>query len=189
MDNKKYEFTGETKEFKGRIVHRIRALKDISETPSPYHKPPKAGELGGWIESEKNLAHTDNCWVGGNSIVCGLATVAHNAFIADNVTVFNGQNEGRIIINNNAVITGMTGGVTIDGSYIYIKDNSYIMSYLEIGDYVVIEGDVLVGSDKNVKIENCGFEGFIKPNGNKTVVSLHNENDSQKKIITRLYVH
>lgn len=46
---KKYELTGETKEIDGKILHRIRALIDI-----PEHDV-KAGDLGGWIEAERNL--------------------------------------------------------------------------------------------------------------------------------------
>lgn len=47
---KKYELTGETKEIDGKILHRIRALIDI-----PEHDV-KAGDLGGWIEAERNLS-------------------------------------------------------------------------------------------------------------------------------------
>ena len=48
MSNKKYEFTGETKEWCGHTLHRIRAIVDIAYA--------KAGEIGGWIESESNLS-------------------------------------------------------------------------------------------------------------------------------------
>ena len=47
---KKYELTGETKEIGGVTLHRIRALIDI---PEHYVK---AGDLGGWIEAERNLS-------------------------------------------------------------------------------------------------------------------------------------
>lgn len=51
---KKYEFTGETKvieDFYGqtRLLRRIRAICDFGRI--------KKGELGGWIENEKNLSH------------------------------------------------------------------------------------------------------------------------------------
>ena len=44
---KKYELTTETLQFAGRTLHRIKAVKDFSSI--------EAGELGGWIENEKNL--------------------------------------------------------------------------------------------------------------------------------------
>ena len=44
---KKYEFTGETMEFDGHTLHGIRNIN--------------TNELGGWIESEKNLSQEDDC--------------------------------------------------------------------------------------------------------------------------------
>ena len=68
---KKYEFTGETKEFLGRALHRIRAVIDFGDV--------KAGDLGGWIEKEENLSHERNAWVCGNAKVWGDAKVCGNA--------------------------------------------------------------------------------------------------------------
>ena len=53
--NKKYEFTGETKEFNGRILRRIKRMKD--------------GLIGGWIETEKNLSQSGGCFVYDESMV------------------------------------------------------------------------------------------------------------------------
>ena len=58
MGNKKYKFTGETKEWCGHILHRIRAIVDIAYA--------KAGAVGGWIESESNLSENGNAWVYGD---------------------------------------------------------------------------------------------------------------------------
>ena len=49
---KKYEFTGEEKEVLGRTLCRIRAVRDFANVHS--------GDVGGWIESEKNLSHANN---------------------------------------------------------------------------------------------------------------------------------
>ena len=77
----KYEFTEQTLNYDGHILHQIRRLSD--------------GELGGWIESENNLNQDDDCWVAdngkvfenaelsGDSIVCGNAQVFGNAVIID----------------------------------------------------------------------------------------------------------
>ena len=61
MSNKKYEFTGETKELCGHTLHRIRAIVDIAYA--------EAGEVGGWIESESNLSKNGNAWVCGDAEV------------------------------------------------------------------------------------------------------------------------
>ena len=65
MERKKYKLTEECKEHFGRKLYRIKALIDFGDV--------KAGDLGGYIESEKNLSHNDNCWVYGNARVYGNA--------------------------------------------------------------------------------------------------------------------
>ena len=68
---KKYELTDETIVKYGSTLHRIKALKDFGNV--------KTGELGGYIESERNLSQEGNCWVYGNAKVCGNAWVCGNA--------------------------------------------------------------------------------------------------------------
>ena len=79
MSNKKYEFTGETKEWCGHTLHRIRAIVDIAYA--------KAGEVGGWIESESNLSEDGDAWVCGNAWVCGDAEVCGDAKVYGNAEV------------------------------------------------------------------------------------------------------
>lgn len=76
----KYKLTDETMEYYGRTLHRIQALKDFSDV--------KAGDLGGWIESERNLSHDGNCWIDHQAKVFGNAKVSHNALVSDNAQIF-----------------------------------------------------------------------------------------------------
>jgi hypothetical protein len=62
---KKYEFTGETKVIAGVTLKRIRALISFGFIVK--------GEIGGFIESEKNLSHDGNARVTGNAEVTGNA--------------------------------------------------------------------------------------------------------------------
>ena len=73
--DKKYEFTGETKEFKRRILHRIKRIKD--------------GLIGGWIESEENLSHKDSCFVYDEGMVLGNGRVYGNGRVFDKGKVYN----------------------------------------------------------------------------------------------------
>lgn len=68
---KKYELTTEIKIWSGRKLYRIKALIDF--------KSVKAGDLGGWIEKEENLSHSDNAWVCGDACVYGDAWVCGDA--------------------------------------------------------------------------------------------------------------
>ena len=109
---KKYELTGEFIEhWSGKKLYRIRALVSFGVVV--------AGQLGGFVESEKNLDQSlsGNAWVYGNARVSGDARVYGNAwvrsyaviserkmiFVATNVgsengtlTVFNGK-DGLIV--------------------------------------------------------------------------------------------
>ena len=52
----KYKLTDDTVTLaNGTVLHRIRALEDFGRV--------KAGDLGGYIQSEDNLSHEGDCWV------------------------------------------------------------------------------------------------------------------------------
>jgi carbonic anhydrase/acetyltransferase-like protein (isoleucine patch superfamily) len=82
MMQKKYELIEET--LYG--LYRIRALRDFGNV--------KAGDLGGWIKSEKNLSHEGTCWVSGgarvfgNALVSGGARVFGEALVSGGARVF-----------------------------------------------------------------------------------------------------
>ena len=57
---KKYKLREDlTKEFYGKTLYRIEALRDFGDVAK--------GELGGYIEKEKNLIHDGNAEVLGNA--------------------------------------------------------------------------------------------------------------------------
>ena len=66
---KKYELTDKTKVEYGVTLHRIRALVDI------VRYGVKAGDLGGWIESEANLDQEHDAWVFDKALVYKTAHV------------------------------------------------------------------------------------------------------------------
>lgn len=69
---KKYELTNEHIDAYGTRLYRIRALIDFGDV--------KAGDLGGYVESENNLSHDGNAWVYGNAWVSDNARVSGNAW-------------------------------------------------------------------------------------------------------------
>ena len=72
---KKYELTNEAKVERGVTLHRIRALVDIERWEI------KAGDLGGWIESEANLSQEHDAWVSDEAWVFGKAWVSDEAWV------------------------------------------------------------------------------------------------------------
>ena len=64
---KKYELTDDTVQLFAKTLHRIKALCDFGDV--------KAGDLGGYIESESNLSHDGDAWVSGDARVYGNAKI------------------------------------------------------------------------------------------------------------------
>jgi hypothetical protein len=92
---RKYELvTDQVQEFIGDKrykLYRIRALRDFGIV--------KAGDFGGYIESEANLSHDGDAWISGN------ARVYDDALVCDNAFVFGGASiSGRVIICGSSVI-------------------------------------------------------------------------------------
>ena len=131
---KKYKLTRETKVIDGVELHRIKALESFGNI--------EKGDLGGWIESEKNLSQYGNAWVyekatvddnatvggyakvggdakvGGYAWVCGDATVRGNATVGDNAIVY-----GNAVVSGNAKVGGKArvgGDATVRGKKDYI---------------------------------------------------------------------
>lgn len=91
----KYEFTGEVKNIGGKILHRIRAVRDIPE------QNVKAGDLGGWLETEENLSHDSAAWVTGEAWVMGRAYVTDSTLVTDSAHVM-----GAALVTDSARVMG-----------------------------------------------------------------------------------
>ena len=77
---KKYELTSDTKIVFGHILYRIKALSSFGCV--------SAGDLGGFLESEKNLSQNGDAWVYGDAEVYGNARVYGNAEVSKIGSIF-----------------------------------------------------------------------------------------------------
>lgn len=134
MMNTKYEFTGETKIVKGITLHRIKALKDFGEI--------RKGDIGGWIEAERNLSIYNTAWVFGQAQVYGNAFVAEGATVDDRAQIYDcchvcgyAAIGGSACISDDAYITHI---VTITGNA-RIGKNALIFNNT---DFFTIEGQL-----------------------------------------------
>ncbi len=94
MKNKKYGFTGKEKTVFGRTLKQIVCITASA--------PITVGEVGGWIESEKNLSQVSgNAWVYGNAQVYGNARVSGDAWVYGNARV-----SGDAWVYGNARVSG-----------------------------------------------------------------------------------
>lgn len=95
----KYVLTDETRIIgNGRVVHRIRATRDII---LDGEKIVSDGELGGWVECTDNLSHGGEAWVFGNAMVFGNARVFDAALVSDDALV-----SGKARVFGNAQVSG-----------------------------------------------------------------------------------
>ncbi|NGP56808.1 hypothetical protein FLT15_00055 [Paenibacillus thiaminolyticus] len=158
---KKYEFTGETTTdiAEGATLHRIRAVRNFADV--------KAGDLGGWIESEYNLDHAGKCWVYDDSAVFGRGRVRHNAKVMNNSNVYdNGTVGDGAIIDNSSVFGSATVGHLArieDRSQVY--QSAFINGYTrvcrsEIRSHAYIRGDVI--KDAEIRVPCVIHHGYIK---------------------------
>src|SRR5205823_3763851 len=78
---KKYELMRDQQVIAGGVtLYRIRALRDFGKV--------KAGDLGGFLESERNLSHEGDCWVADEARVYGDALVSHDARVYGRAEVY-----------------------------------------------------------------------------------------------------
>ena len=119
---KKYELVNETRinAFFG-TLYRIRALRDFGNV--------KKGDLGGYVQSEDNLAHEGDCWVGdnakiyGNARVFGDAQVLREAIVSGDARVYgNAEILGHAHIFGSAEVFGNA----IVGNYACVSGNSRV---------------------------------------------------------------
>lgn len=122
----KYRLTDETIKVGKVILHRIECVEAFADV--------KAGEKGGWIESECNLSQTGNAWVRDNAKVCGSAEVC------DSAVVF-----GNAVVCGNARVFGNA----------HVFDNARVCDSAKVYDYAMVNGyAVVTGNAKISKISD-----------------------------------
>ena len=133
LDMKKYELTGETMSHGGRVLYRIKALRDFGIV--------KAGDLGGWVESEKNLSHDGTAWVSGNALVTGNARVFGDARVCGNAGVYgNAQIYGSAMVYGNAIAYGNAG----------VCGDAMVYGNARVCGNAMVYGNAIVYSDARV---------------------------------------
>lgn len=104
-------------------LYRIRALRDFGGV--------RAGDIGGYVESELNLSHDGDAWVHGGARVYDDARVSGNAHVAGNARV-----SGNARISGNAWVFG---DARVSGNA-RISDNAQVYGYAQVyGDARVFD--------------------------------------------------
>lgn len=171
--DKKYILTDEIKKIgDGITLHRIKALKSFDDV--------KAGDLGGWVESEDNLSHWSKAWVyddamvyhrakvGGDARVCHSATVCGDAMVQEQARIF-----GTALVAGTAVIDGHASvygkarvlGDAVVGGQSVICGQAILIGSVAVHDYAEICGNIVLGAGNfrdNARIKSDDDYIFVK---------------------------
>ena len=183
---KKYELIKDGSEpiktIDGKRLYRIRALRDIpcnqgiTINEHSFNRCVKAGDLGGYVESEYNLSHNNNCWifdnacVYDNAVVLGNATIDCEAEVSGDAKVYD-----RAYVSNFSIVTAkaeiygnahilntscIDANAKIHGTT-FIRNKSAIFDNVEIfGKRVDIIDAMIFG---NAKINGCVLINAVYP--------------------------
>lgn len=177
MSEKRYELTKEEFELEsfGVTLYRIRALRSFDVGSITVEQ----GELGGWVESEKNLSQDGTAWVFheakvyGNAVVRDAATVFNDAevwgdaVVEDEATVAEQSNVGgKVVIAGNAVVEGRAsvfGQAVVKGSA-RVVDEATVTGNAVVQDSVSVVGHACVYGSAVLKgfavlLEDCRVFG------------------------------
>ena len=144
---KKYEILKDTEKiFFGRKVYRIRALKDFGNV--------KKGDIGGFVESEKNLSQYDDCWIYDNAVVYDNAKVRGNARVYDNAKVFdNATISGNAVVFDYAKVFGYAR--IYENAKVY--GNCWIYENAKVCECARVFGDTRINNCAKIKNQNQWF--------------------------------
>lgn len=179
MENTKYEIT-DIAHSQYPFLHRIRALRNIGDKV-------KAGDLGGFVESEQNLSYEpgDEAWLFDNAICCNEARVDKNSILKDNA-----EASGSAYITggsslsctakaaDNAYVCGarLSFGCMALGKAMLVPSHKSGRAPMLGGDiviYGVVSGDVRVAGKlvvmENEKIQNSTLDTLNIAGGMRTM--------------------
>ena len=156
---RKYKLTDETKRLWDITLYRIEALQDFGNV--------KAGDKGGWIESEENLSQEDTCWVYGNAEVFDSARVIGSAQVFDTARVFDtAEVYGRAQVYGDARV--YKNSAVHEDAQVYgyaqvygggqIGENAQAYGHAQIGENAHVYGNAQLCDDARVygSAEVCG---------------------------------
>lgn len=122
---RKYEYTGESKTLgDGSVV--VRQIRRLS-----------TGKVGGWIEGDHNLCHTEGCWVANSAMVYGEACVSDNATVSGRATV-----SGHAVVSGHAAVRGDAAvwGRAAVGGYARVSGRAELSGDVKITGAVKVRG-------------------------------------------------
>ena len=154
MEDRKYKILEDSFIiFNGKKLYRIQAIDNFSDI--------RKGDIGGYVESTRNLARFGNCWIYDDSIVCGNAHVCDNAEIHNNSVVMDDVFIGGYALGSNsdifenALLFECATFTNLDGN----RERNKIHGNVKINaGWPIFGGGADIASNKDfLHIENMGI--------------------------------
>lgn len=143
--NKKYKLANETICYYGKVLHRIKALRDFSTI--------KKGDIGGFVEGKNNLSQEGDCWIHDNAKVLGDAAVFGNALVYGNAEVLNSAlvyDDAKIFDNARIFETAEVSGNAQIFGRAEVSNDAVVYGNAEVYDYAQIYGYARVFNDAKI---------------------------------------
>ena len=152
-------------------LHRIRALRDVREDV-------RAGDLGGFVQSEENLSQEGSCWIYDNALACENAHVTEDSTLRWNCKVYgsaiisgDAQLDRNAWVLDNAVVAAgrITNLATIQGDARVLPDRQH--------GSPIIKNDAVIYGTVAGNVEVSGFyelpPGETLENHSKEALQVH----------------
>ncbi|MFR4878288.1 MAG: hypothetical protein ACLUBZ_15535 [Ruthenibacterium lactatiformans] len=178
-------------------LHRIRALKALRHDVF-------SGDLGGFVQSEENLAQDEECWIYGDAIACGNSCVAQKGALYENACIRDfalvcgsaqmhgeSQAEDRAIVRagiltEQASVTGdgFVGEDATSGNAPVLKGQTLV--YGEVSGKVLCQGKTVILPGQKLtntspdRICLCGQEISVERAARRNREVLERANDEKK---------
>ena len=145
--DRKYELTDirQSVSISGESLYRIKALKEfVNEATGVVIEK---GQLGGFVQSEKNLSQDGTCWIDDNARVFNNAKVTDNAYVGEEAML-----NRNVEVKDNAVVSGAA----------WITQNAKVTDNANVSGMVMVKGNALIKDEAIV----CGNHSI---NGNTEI--------------------
>ena len=157
---------------------RVVALRDVvAELPDGGEVVrAERGDVGGWIQTGRNLAHEGGAWVGGDARVFGDAAVSDDALVSGNAAVFGGAAvSGDAVVDGDAAVFGSAEvyGTAEVGGEAQVFDSARIYGNAEV------HGSAMVFDSSHSQHWNGE-----SPEGNPAYRSVFEQDDPARKLWT-----
>ena len=151
MENKKYELLkDDAVTYFGLTLYRIKATTDFGDVTK--------GELGGYIEKEKNLSHHGNAWVSDNAWVSGNARVSDNAWVSGNAWVSdNARVSGDARVSELGDVLVFKNHWSSGRHFTYTKSNKM----WEVGCFYGTGAELIAKAYKDSEVSGKHYESYV----------------------------